>query len=57
MNVVMNSQGRYIEVQGTAEGIAFTKNELSELLSLAEMGIGKVLEIQSQVLSAPPSLR
>ncbi len=57
MNVVMNSQGRYIEIQGTAEGIAFTKNELSELLSLAEMGIGKVLEIQSQVLSAPPSLR
>jgi len=39
MNVVMTSSGRFIEVQGTAEGMPFTKAELDEMLSLAEHGI------------------
>ena len=39
MNVVMNSGGGFIEVQGTAEGHAFRRNELDELLNLAAEGI------------------
>ena len=39
MNVVMNSGGGFIEVQGTAEGHAFRRNELDELLNLASKGI------------------
>ena len=39
MNVVMNSGGGFIEVQGTAEGHAFRRNELDELLNLAAKGI------------------
>ncbi|HZJ27634.1 MAG TPA: ribonuclease PH, partial [Acidimicrobiia bacterium] len=40
MNVVMTGAGRFVEVQGTAEGIPFTRNELDGLISLAEKGIG-----------------
>ena len=39
MNVVMTGEGRYVEVQGTAEGHAFDRHELNALLSLAEQGI------------------
>ena len=39
MNVVMTGSGRFIEVQGTAEGMAFSRSELDELLGLAEHGI------------------
>ena len=38
MNVVMTGSGRFVEVQGTAEGMAFTRGELDELLGLAEHG-------------------
>jgi ribonuclease PH len=55
MNVVMTSSGRFVEVQGTAEGQPFTKGELEELLSLAEHGIASLLEAQGEVLSVPPS--
>lgn len=56
MNVVMTGSGRFIEVQGTAEGMAFTRGELDELLSGAERAIGTLLDVQSQVLAtAPPS--
>jgi ribonuclease PH len=56
MNVVMTSSGRFVEVQGTAEGLPFTKGELEDLLSLAEHGIASLLDAQSEVLSlAPPS--
>lgn len=55
MNVVMTSSGRFVEVQGTAEGQPFTKGELAELLSLAEHGIASLLEAQAQLLSVPPS--
>jgi len=54
MNVVMTSSGRFIEVQGTAEGLPFTKTELEELLSLAEHGIASLLDLQSAALAAPP---
>lgn len=52
MNVVMNEAGRYIELQGTAEGHAFTPDELHRLLALAHTGIGRVVEQQAQALAA-----
>lgn len=57
MNVVMTSSGRFIEVQGTAEGMPFTKSELDEMLSLAEHGIAQLLDLQVEVLAAPPAPR
>ncbi|MGP0110182.1 MAG: ribonuclease PH [Acidimicrobiales bacterium] len=57
MNVVMTSSGRFIEVQGTAEGMPFTKGELDEMLSLAEHGIAQLLDMQVEVLAEPPSPR
>lgn len=57
MNVVMTSSGRFVEVQGTAEGLPYTRSELDEMLSLAEHGIASLLERQSAVLAAPPAPR
>jgi ribonuclease PH len=53
MNVVMTGAGHYVEVQGTAEGVAFTRAEMDELLRLAEKGIGELVDLQSQALAAP----
>ena len=57
MNVVMTSSGRYVEVQGTAEGMPFTRGELDEMLGLAEHGIAQLLEVQAAVLAEPPPPR
>jgi ribonuclease PH len=57
MNVVMTSSGRFVEVQGTAEGSPFTRGELDELLSLAEHGIAYLLDQQAAVLADPPPPR
>ena len=57
MNVVMTGSGRYIEVQGTAEGQAFSRRELDDLLDLAEAGIAEITRIQAEVLDAPPTAR
>lgn len=46
MNVVMNEAGRFIEVQGTAEGHAFNRDEFEAMLSLAEKGISAIIEQQ-----------
>ena len=51
MNVVMNNGGAFIELQGTAEGHAFRRNELDALLNLAAQGIGQLLARQLQTLS------
>ena len=51
MNVVMNEAGRFIEVQGTAEGHAFTDDELSEMLALAKAGISRIIALQDEVLA------
>ena len=51
MNVVMNNGGAFIEVQGTAEGHAFRRNELDALLNLAAAGIGELCALQSQALA------
>ena len=52
MNVVMNSGGAFVEVQGTAEGHAFHRQELDAMLDLAEKGIGELLTIQQQALES-----
>ena len=57
MNVVMTSAGRYVEVQGTAEGLPFSRAELDDLLGLAEHGIAALLDLEAEVLSAPPPAR
>ena len=57
MNVVMTSSGRFVEVQGTAEGLPFTRSELDDLLSLAEHGIATILDLQAEVLATPPPPR
>ena len=57
MNVVMTSSGRFIEVQGTAEGLPFTRTELDDLLGLAEHGIAAILEAQAALLAEPPAPR
>lgn len=50
MNVVMNDAGQFIELQGTAEGCAFSRAQIGELLDLAEKGIRELMLIQQQVL-------
>jgi ribonuclease PH len=57
MNVVMTGAGRFIEVQGTAEGLPFTRAELDELLALAEHGIGELFDLQRELLAEPPPPR
>lgn len=52
MNVVMNDGGSFIEVQGTAEGHAFRRDELNSMLELAEHGIRQLLENQREALGA-----
>ena len=49
-NIVMNAEGRFIEVQGTAEGGPFSRQELDNLLALADKGIGELLSMQRTVL-------
>ncbi len=50
MNVVMNDGGAFIELQGTAEGHAFHRNELDAMLELAHAGIGQLMAMQRQAL-------
>jgi len=50
MNVVMTDKGRYVEVQGTAEGTPFDRNELNRLLDLAAAGIQHLFRLQREVL-------
>jgi ribonuclease PH len=52
MNVVMTGKGHYVEVQGTAEGAAFTRAEMDELLRLAEKGISELIALQERSLRA-----
>jgi ribonuclease PH len=55
MNVVMNSGGAFIEVQGTAEGHAFRREELDALLDLAAGGIGRLCALQLAALDGRPA--
>lgn len=51
MNIVMNEAGNFIEVQGTAEGHAFTEAEFQEMLALARVGMTEILAAQDDALS------
>ena len=51
MNVVMVGEGQFVEVQGTAEGSTFTKEEMDKLLNLAQKDINQLIAIQKQNLS------
>ena len=51
MNVVMTGAGHFVEVQGTAEGVAFTREQMNQLLALAEKGIGELVQLQRDALS------
>ncbi|RYY69889.1 MAG: ribonuclease PH, partial [Comamonadaceae bacterium] len=53
MNVVMTGAGHYVEVQGTAEGVAFTRAEMDELLRLAEKGIRELVLLQVAAVKLP----
>ena len=57
MNVVMTASGRFVEVQGTAEGMPFSRSELGDLLGLAEHGIAVLLDMQATVVAEPPAAR
>ncbi|MDG2114779.1 MAG: ribonuclease PH [Actinomycetota bacterium] len=50
MNVVMTGAGRFVEVQGTAEGDPFDRSQLDALLELAENGIAEIIELQKATL-------
>ena len=56
-NVVMTGSGRFVEVQGTAEGQAFERSELDALVDLAAMGIAEIVSAQRAVLATPPADR
>jgi ribonuclease PH len=64
MNVVMLGQPhdsahepRFVEVQGTAEGVAFSRGELDALLGLASGGLREIMDLQALLVSDPPSPR
>ena len=50
MNVVMTGAGHFVEVQGTAEGAAFTRAEMDQLLALADQGIAELVQMQQSAL-------
>ena len=62
MNIVMlrdkeTQVSRFVEVQGTAEGMAFTRGELDSLLGLAELGLAAIFELQREMLESDPVRR
>ncbi len=62
MNVVMltpvaGGEPRFVEVQGTAEGMAFTRGELDSLLALAELGLAEISALQREMVSVAPPRR
>jgi ribonuclease PH len=57
MNVVMTGDGRFVEVQGTAEGVPFDRAELDALLALAAQGCATLTDLQQQALSLPLVVR
>jgi ribonuclease PH len=57
MNVVMTGSGRFVEVQGTAEGVAFSRSELDQRLDLAQTAIATLVAEQRAVLAVAPTPR
>ena len=56
-NVVMTGSGGFVEVQGTAEGEAFERSQLDELVDLASTGIAEIISSQRALLADPPPAR
>ena len=52
MNIVMNDAGRFIEVQGTAEGHAFTDEEFDAMIALARAGISEIIDAQNKAIAS-----
>ena len=52
MNLVMTDAGGFVEVQGTAEGAPFSREQLEAMLALGEQGIGRLIALQKQALEA-----
>jgi ribonuclease PH len=50
MNLVMTGSGRLVEIQGTAEGEAFSERELASMMTLGKSGIRKLIQGQRRVL-------
>ncbi|HDY70919.1 MAG TPA: ribonuclease PH, partial [Nitrospirae bacterium] len=50
MNIVMTGNGKFVEVQGTAEGDPFTRETLDDLISLARKGINELIKIQKGII-------
>jgi len=57
LNVVMTSSGGLVELQGTAEGAAFSRSQLDDMLDLAGDGIAQLLAAQAEVVATPPPER
>lgn len=62
MNVVMlrpveGGESRFVEVQGTAEGAAFSRSELDGLLELAGKGVADIMDLQAEMIAEPPAKR
>ncbi len=55
MNVVMTGTGKFVEVQGTAEGKPFGHDDLQTLLDLGRKGIEEIVALQRQILANPPN--
>ncbi len=56
MNIVMNDQGRFIELQGTGEGAAFSFEELGRMLGLGQRGVGQLMALQREALGDAAAL-
>jgi ribonuclease PH len=54
MNVVMTGAGHFVEIQGTAEKVAFTREEMSRLLDLSAKGIAELISLQRKALAGDP---
>ena len=61
MNVVVlgkpGEEPRFVEVQGTAEGVAFSRGELDSLLGLATGGLSQIIDLQAELIASPPPQR
>jgi ribonuclease PH len=62
MNVVMlrpvnGGEAKFVEVQGTAEGLAFSRGDLDSLLELAHSGLDRIFDLQSGLIATPPDPR
>ena len=51
LNIVMLEGGRFVEIQGTAEGLTFDRDQLDEMLDLASEGIATLIGFQREALS------